>query len=77
MQIESECLNLNINCPGFDAGVPPPCHGLDTRVRSSSLLIPNVVAHSPHPVVIIVETIVALDLIDSTMEDPSCRIASG
>ena len=74
-QIESECLNLNITCPGgltresrlpvmvwIHGCVHPHC-----SLCSGSLTSP----------IIIVEAIAALDLIGSTMEVPSCRIVSG
>ncbi len=76
-QIESECLNLNVTCPGGltrESRLPvmvwihgcahPRAHSL----RSGSL------TSSP---TITVEAIAALDLIGSTMEVPSWRIASG
>jgi hypothetical protein len=74
-QIESECLNLNITCPGGlrrESRLPVMvwihgCAHPRCSLRSGSLTSP--VCH-------LVEAIGDLDLIGSTMEVPSCRTAS-
>ena len=77
-QIESECLNLNITCPGGltrESRLPVMVwiHGCALRhvhiLRSGSLT-----SFRSH--VILVVVIVALDHIGSMMEDPWCRAAS-